>query len=68
MKAGKVGKRDCYLILKTYNLATSGGVDKVVKNDRYMANKDEVINIICTVQKLVMEGREKLIKVARFVL
>ena len=62
LKAGKGGKslsRDSYHILKTYKLVTLGGVDKVAKNDKYMANKDEVTNLIRTVHCETGHGGER---------
>ena len=62
LKAGKGGKslsRDSYHILKTYKLVTLGGVDKVAKNDKYMANKDEVKNLIRTVHCETGHGGER---------
>ena len=61
LKAGKGGKslsRDSYHILKTYKLVTLGGVDKVAKK-KYMANKDEVINLIRTVHCETGHGGER---------
>ena len=62
LKAGKGGKslsRDSYHILKTYKLVTLGGVNKVAKNEKYMANKDEVINLIRTVCSETGHGGER---------
>ena len=44
--------------MKTYKLVTFGGVDNVAKNDKYMANKDEVINLIRTVHSETGHGAE----------
>ena len=63
LRQGKTGctlSRDSYHILKTYKLVSLGGVDKVAKhNDKYMAHKDEVINIIRTFHLETSHGGEK---------
>ena len=63
LKLGKTGKslpREAYHILKTFSLVTFGGIQKVAKhNGKYMATKNDVVNIIRTMHIETGHGGEK---------
>ncbi|KAI6649664.1 KRAB-A domain-containing protein 2-like [Oopsacas minuta] len=63
LRRGKTGKslpRECYNILNVYSLVSIGSVAKVTKrNGKYMATKEEVINIIFSMHIATGHGGEK---------